>query len=272
MAWHEAYGITKSFYSDECVCIVHGDFREVLPQLPDGSINLVLTDPPYTREYDWVWPILGNESSRVLIPGGSLITLCGHYHMPMVISELTKYLEWYWCCQIPNRRKPMQYGWHISVSWKPALWLTKGKAIIKHWPISDNLAAAGKASNLWQGNKTHPWGQSEEMAIQPILRIISNMDIVLDPFLGSGTTAWVAKKLGRKCIGIEIDERYAHMAADRCRQGVLFVTDNDRRCYTCGNILSSKRSDSRYCSGRCRQIAYRKRCSQIAACGKSIHT
>jgi len=38
-------------------------------------------------------------------------------------------------------------------------------------------------------------------------------DTVLDPFMGTGTTAWVAKKFHRKCIGIEISEEYCHIAA-----------------------------------------------------------
>ena len=53
MNWYETYGITKPYYSDDAVCIVHGDCREVLPLIPDKSIDLVLTSPPYDnlREY-----------------------------------------------------------------------------------------------------------------------------------------------------------------------------------------------------------------------------
>ncbi len=49
-------------------------------------------------------------------------------------------------------------------------------------------------------------------------------NLILDPFLGSGTTAYCAKKLNRKCIGIEIEEKYCEIAAQRCSQGVFDLT------------------------------------------------
>jgi len=57
---------------------------------------------------------------------------------------------------------------------------------------------------------------------ESILAVFSDPgDLILDPFLGSGTTAVVAKKLNRKCIGIEIEEKYCEIAANRCRQEVF---------------------------------------------------
>ena len=73
-----------------------------------------------------------------------------------------------------------------------------------------------KSQNYEVGN--HPCPKLAEFWI---LLIAKDVEIVLDPFLGSGTTAYCAKKLGRKCIGIEIEEKYCEIAARRCSQSVM---------------------------------------------------
>ena len=67
----------------------------------------------------------------------------------------------------------------------------------------------------------HPATFPEKLAADHILSWSNLGDTVLDPFLGSGTTAYCAKKLNRKCIGIEIEEKYCEIAAKRCRQSVM---------------------------------------------------
>lgn len=70
-------------------------------------------------------------------------------------------------------------------------------------------------------SKLHPAAFPEAL-INIILTVYSDPgDLILDPFLGSGTTAWCAKKLNRRCIGYEIREEYCRIAADRCSQEYL---------------------------------------------------
>ena len=54
------------YYQDDYVTIYHGDCREILPQLPDNSVDLVLTDPPYHSEFIEAYDLLGQQSSRIL--------------------------------------------------------------------------------------------------------------------------------------------------------------------------------------------------------------
>ena len=78
-------------------------------------------------------------------------------------------------------------------------------------------------SKYWYYGKhnNHPAEKDPDMAQQLIRWCSDENDIILDPFLGSGTTAVAAKELGRKFIGIEISEEYCKIAVKRLRQGVL---------------------------------------------------
>ena len=80
-------------------------------------------------------------------------------------------------------------------------------------------------TNCWymkpETNRKHPAPFPEELPYRLMKLYTYKQVLILDPFLGWGTTAWVAKKLGRKCIGIEIEERYAEMSAKRLSQSVM---------------------------------------------------
>ena len=71
------------------------------------------------------------------------------------------------------------------------------------------------------GEPTHPTQKPVELVDKLILGISDEAETILDPFLGSGTTCYCAKKLNRYSIGIEIEEKYCEIAANRCRQSVF---------------------------------------------------
>jgi DNA modification methylase len=95
--------------------------------------------------------------------------------------------------------------------------------------------------SLWAGptNETTDWFQERpiksvhptEKPVLLVQRALRNhsASLIIDPFLGSGTTLVAAKQLGRKAIGIEIKEEYCEISAKRLRQDYLFILDEPMR-------------------------------------------
>lgn len=209
----------KPYYQDGAVTIYHGACGEVMDSLPPLSVDLVLTDPPYADEYAYVWPEFAYGASVLMREGTSLFTYCGHHQIPLVIGKLSSWLKFQWLCIQRNAGgiNPILHGRGVKVNYKPVLWFVKGHHARRNVILDDDLGRLGKS---WtEGQKLHKWAQP--VCPSPILKMSDPGQVVLDPFAGSGSTLRAAKDLGRKAIGIEIDERYAEIAAMRCAQEVL---------------------------------------------------
>lgn len=207
----------KPYYEDEYATIYHGDCRNVMASLPTESIDIIFTDPPYPREFDYVWTYLAEGAPRLLKPGKSLLTYLGHYQLPLVIDKLCPVLRYNWLCIQRNYGpQPRMFGARAVVTFKPVLWFSKG-AIERGGPLPDELSYVTKG--IVARKSMHVWGQP--ISCLPLARLTKSMDLVLDPFMGSGTTLVAAKSLGRKAIGIEIEERYCEIAVKRLAQGVM---------------------------------------------------
>ena len=87
--------------------------------------------------------------------------------------------------------------------------------------IPDSVVRAFRQMDRSGPESAHPAPYPLEFAAEFILAFSSTGEIVLDPFMGSGTTVRAAKDLGRKAIGIEIEEKYCEIAARRLSQEVL---------------------------------------------------
>ena len=206
----------NAYYQDSSVTIYHGDCREILPEV--GFVDLVLTDPPYPREFDWCWDALGKGCCGVMMDGAALFTYCGHYQLPKVLADIGKYLTFYWLFIARNKNCPAIHGFGLKACYKPIPAFYKTCQPHHYLPglLSDDLYVAGATR---AAKALHEWGQSE--LPEPIHRFTRRGDTVLDPFMGSGTTLRAAKNLDRKAIGIDIEERYCEIAAQRMAQEVL---------------------------------------------------
>ena len=206
----------KPYYDEGGITIYHGDCRDVA--LPPGSVDLVWTDPPYPKEFDHVWDALHSAAAASLRPGKSLLTQLGHYQLPRVIDALAQDpFRFRWACMTENTgNQPIMHGFGVKVCWKPILWFSHGPAE-KRGIMRDNFAI--RRGSFAEARKVHGWGQA--VMIEPVSVLTDEGDVILDPFMGSGTTLRAAKDLGRRAIGIEIDEAQCENAARRLGQEVF---------------------------------------------------
>lgn len=183
---------------------------DVFPLLEVESIDAIVTDPPYAKQFDYVWDILADQTPRLLKSGGHLLTLCGHYQLPRVMEALSRNLNYHWLCILRNAGgiTPIMHGYGVKVNFKPCLWYTKGKRA-KHLIMDDDLARGG----IKWSKELHKWNQP--VVFGPIVKLVSEGGIVLDPFMGSGTNGVACIQTGRKFIGVEISLDYFQTAVDR---------------------------------------------------------
>jgi 16S rRNA G966 N2-methylase RsmD len=181
--------------------IRRGDFREVLADLPDRSVDIILTDPPYPQEYLPLWDDLGAFAARVLKPTGVLLAYSGQLHLPQVIAMLTQHLRWWWMCAIRHAGASgyiVAGGRRIINDWKPLLILTPRDAPPLNAQFNDLIEGGGRQKEL------HNWEQSTDEAVR-ILQTFGSPDaLVVDPFAGSGSFGRAALQAGMRFIGAEI--------------------------------------------------------------------
>lgn len=223
--WKERKSIIitmKPYYQDDYCTIYHQDCEQVLPTL--DLVDLVLTDPPYgigeaagknktrrnkaePRDYGHLsWddkPIQDNLMLLVLGAGKDVILFGGNYY--------THLLKPGPCWLVWDKENTGDFA-DCELAW------------------SSLLSAVRLRRHRWNG-MLRKGNESREHPTQKPLDLMkwcisiadkqSYRRTILDPFMGSGTTLRAAKDMGRKAIGIEMEERYCEMAAKRLRQEVL---------------------------------------------------
>ena len=189
--------------------ITTGDARVLSQQIPDESIDLIFTDPPYLEKYLPLYDWLGSEARRMLKPGGFLLTYAGTYHKPQVMGFLGSHLSYYWdfVSMHPGEN---------SIVWQRKI-IARCKFILAY--VKGDGRPWLNVLGAWIGGgadkRYHVWGQDESTARYYIDCFSKPGTMVLDPFLGGGTTAAICKQLGRNFIGFEIDPATADIARKR---------------------------------------------------------
>src|SRR5262245_10851781 len=186
-----------------------GDFRQVLPTLPHGSVSLILTDPPYDDESVPLYGDLARLAAELLMPGGSLIVYVGHHALPAVLSTVGDALRFWWTLALPHQGNAARLpGKWVYVGWKPLLWFVKGG----RW--NQSYVADFLPTNI-PDKVLHEWEQGRDESNYLIELLTGPDDLVVDPMCGSGTVLEAALTLDRKAFGVELDPDRAVVARGR---------------------------------------------------------
>ncbi len=250
------------YYQDDHVTIYHGEALDILASLPQGSADVMLTDPPYssggmfrgdragdpsqkyrgwsqdatgksrkpTAEYgtfggdnkdQWSWirwtAAWSGFALNVVKPNGHAFMFTDWRQLPAT-TDAAQFGGWTWQGILvwdKGVARPMQgrFRNHIEyVVWATNGGLTQVRGVYPSALISVPTVSAAEREHVTQ---------KPTKLLQHILAVVEDCRVVLDPFMGSGSSLVAAKALGLKAIGIEIDERYCEIAANRMGQEVL---------------------------------------------------
>jgi site-specific DNA-methyltransferase (adenine-specific) len=245
----------RPYYEQDGIVIYHGDCREVLPQL--GQVDHVITDPPYEAEAHtkgrrvkrvgvepqdkWAViddrgtpryeslpfpPITAAEREFVALQAGRLarrwvLVFCQAEGAHLWEASLSHggLNRRRWCVWVKPDGQPQFSGDRPGVGYE---------TIVACHATGKSRWNGGGRVGVWtyakaNGNQPteHPTTKPEPLMTELVSLFTDPGETILDPFMGSGTTLVAAKRLGRKAIGIEIDERYCEIAAERLAQGAL---------------------------------------------------
>ena len=212
------------YYEEDGITIYHGDCRELLQEMP--RVDLLLTDPPYG--IGWSRGVNNQRASKshigiqndedttcrdeaLKILGDQRGIVFGSFYAPFPIG-IKQVLVW---------NKPADSGLVGSVTGfrrdaEPIFLIGKWPTLTVRWGSVLHTSRGMSAITTETG---HPHTKPIDLIESLILK--TEVQTILDPFMGSGTTLVAAKNLGRKAIGIEIEERYCEIAAKRLAQSVL---------------------------------------------------
>lgn len=225
----------KPYFESEGIALYHADSFEVMSQMQDKSVDCVITDPPFTERTH-----IGarkNTSSGV----ADLITFdsfteeqlyeafneLGRITRGWVVSSLDYAHAFEFDKQPPKNLRSLRIGVWVKTNATPQI---SGDRPAQGWEAISYLHRADKKA-VWNGGghhgnyvttipqaTGHPTPKSLTVLSSLVERFSNPQDTIFDPFAGGGTTLIAARNLGRKAIGVEIDEKYCELIANRLSQ------------------------------------------------------
>ena len=212
----------KTYYKKDGVTILLGSSLDLLPDLSKDSVHLTVTDPPYgvnlvydtykDTEDNWFALMSKIVPELIRVSEMSILPSCQIRRMKWIYTNIPP--DWLICWYKGSPGCSAYIGFN---DWEPLLVYGKRKGLFIH----DFLKVLNDEK---MGNYGHPCPKPLGWAEWLIQRASREGEIVLDPFMGSGTTLVAAKKNKRRAIGVDISEKYCEIAAKRLDALVLEPT------------------------------------------------
>ena len=248
--------------------LIQGDFFHIWPQVPDGSVDLIVTDPPYgvlRRMYPWDQPIdpgfLAGILNQLVAPKGIIALICNAAMIPELVLALSRHFKYRYLevwlkpsAQVKHKDRPRPdadfvlvfdrkgvpkreriYNWEevaeqgvpyvrVNRNLRNATMLTSKREVDRN-PTGtrhpSTVIPVRNRPNMTKEEKAgvdHPQ-QKDLAAVTRLIRLLSHPgQLILDPFMGSGTTLVACHRTGRKGIGFELREEFFEMAKARLEQ------------------------------------------------------
>lgn len=230
----KTYMLPQPYYQDEYATIYHADCRDILPHLP--KVDLLLTDPPYGVKYVTARrsrtdklrrPIEGDDSVNVFAAAWPIMRekLRDDRHwyvfasprkiaeVAIIVSPYKHILAW----DKGNRGTVGDLKCGFGEAWEAIFYGMKGRRPLRG-PRPRTVIRRDWSSTM---DPVHPTVKPIDLLRQITQYSAHEGEIVLDPFMGSGTTLVAAKSLGLQCIGIEREEAYCEIAVKRLQDAPL---------------------------------------------------
>lgn len=236
--------------------LLHGNCLELLATLEPGSIDMILTDPPYgTTKCKWdsvvplqpMWWLL----KRVIKPRGAIVLMAGQPFTTFLISSNLKMFKYCWVWKKPQGVDPFMSNirplnntedvvifcdgrtaynpqlvagkpYRVNRDGKPRVFESIGDVIMRPTStVNTDTGLPTRVLEFKQERGLHPTQKPTALMEYLIKTYTDPGGMVLDFTMGSGTTGVAAVRTGREFTGIELDEKYFNMAKDRINLGVL---------------------------------------------------
>ena len=189
------------------------DIRDAHKFVAANSIDIIITDPPYGREYLHLYDALAEFAAHALKESGLCVVMCGVGCLPKAIEALGRYLNYVWALsyETPGRHSKL-FPLRIINGWKPILYFVKGK-------LPDDAPWVFDVIKSPQPEKTdHEWQQNLEAFTELVKRFTHSGMVVCDPFCGTGTTGVAALANGCRFVGLDADSEVLEVARKRLEE------------------------------------------------------